>query len=176
MRAVAAEAGVTGGTVQYHFPTHAQMLHFAMELLAKEFTQRLVNMPRSGPALGWTRAILLELLPLNGERQREFQVWLAFTTHAHTDPGLRALKQRFALQLRELYQRLTHARHAANGSTNSPSNSAPAPADDQDAAVLQAVIDGLALQLAEMPPSEAGRLGPPLLDRFLDLAAGSAVG
>ena len=173
VRAVAAEAGITGGTVQYHFPTHAQMLHFAMELLAEQFTQRLVTMPRSGPVLVWTRAILLELLPLDGERQREFQVWLAFTTHAHTDPGLRALKQRFALQLRELYQRLTDARHASSGHTHAPSSPASTPADDQDAAVLQAVIDGLALQLADMTPNEADRLGPPLLDRFLEIAAGS---
>ncbi|WP_147918129.1 TetR/AcrR family transcriptional regulator [Ruania zhangjianzhongii] len=174
VRAVAAEAGVTGGTVQYHFPTHAQMLHFAMELLAEQFTQRLVNMPRSGPVLEWTRAILLELLPLSDERHREFQVWLAFTTHAHTDPGLTALKQRFATQLRELYQRLIHARHASSGRTNVPSSPAPDTADDQDAAVLQAVIDGLALQLADMTPSEAGAMGPSLLDHFLEIAAASA--
>lgn len=171
VRAVAAEAGVSGGTVQHHFPARAQMLHFAMELLAERFTQRLVAMPRTGPVPEWSRSILLELLPLNDERRREFRVWLAFTTHAHTDPALTALKQRFAAQLRQLYQRLLRARETAsshNGDTPHPELD---PAEDADAAILQAVIDGLALQLADLAPEDAAVLGPRLLDHYLETSA-----
>lgn len=173
VRAVAAEAGVTGGTVQHHYPTRARMLHSAMELLADRFTQRLLAVPRTGPASSWTRAILLEMLPLNAERHREFRVWLAFTTHAHTDPELTALKQGFAVRLRELYQRLLHARRATSDSTDDTPPRALDPADDPDVAVLQAVIDGLALQLADMTPAAAAIHGPRLLDHYLDSAPGS---
>nr|WP_306271336.1 TetR family transcriptional regulator C-terminal domain-containing protein [Ornithinimicrobium sp. HY1793] len=166
VRAVASEAGVTGGTVQYHFSTHARMLHFAMELLADRFTQRLVETPRTGEVADWTRAILLEMLPLSEDRQREFRVWLAFTTHAHTDPQLAALKESFAERLRELYQRLCDARRAAGLAGDDPLPVVDL-ADDPGVAILQAVIDGLALQLAELSPAEASVRGPRLLDHYL---------
>lgn len=171
VRAVAAEAGVSGGTVQHHFPTRAQMLHFAMELLAERFTQRLVAMPRTGPIPDWTRAILLELLPLNEERRREFRVWLAFTTHAHTDPELSALKHHFAAQLRELYQRLLRARSTASSYNGKTPDQELDPAEDPDVAILQAVIDGLSLQVADMAPDDATVLGPRLLDHYLEISA-----
>ncbi len=171
VRAVATEAGVTGGTVQYHFPARAQMVHFAMELLAERFTQRLTAMPRTGPVLAWTRAILLELLPLNDERHREFRVWLSFTTHAHTDSELTALSRRFEGQLRELYQRLLRARRDAILGDRDAPRAEPEPLDDRDAAVLEAVVDGLALQLAGMEPGAAATLGPELLDRYLEVSA-----
>lgn len=171
VRAVASEAGVTGGTVQYHFPARAQMVHFAMELLAERFTQRLTAMPRTGPVLAWTRAILLELLPLNDERHREFRVWLAFTTHAHIDPELTALSRRFEAQLRELYQRLLQARRDAILGDRDAPRAEPEPLDDRDAAVLEALVDGLALQLAGMEPATATTLGPELLDRYLEVSA-----
>lgn len=173
VRAVAAEAGVTGGTVQHHFPARAQMVHFAMELFAEQFTQRLMDMPRSGPVLEWTREILLELLPLNEELHREFRVWLAFTTHAHTDAGLNVLKRSFSAQLRELYERLIQARRTASGSADDSPHSDLDPADELDAEVLQAVIDGLALQLADMVPADAAVHGPRLLDRYLKLSGSS---
>lgn len=167
VRTVAVEAGVTGGTVQHHFPTRAQMVHYAMELLAEQFTRRLTEMPRTGPTHEWTREILLELLPLNAERHREFRVWLAFTTHADTNPELTELKRRFSTQLRDLYLRLIRARRAATGSEGEDPHLEIKPSDDTEAAILQAVIDGLALQLAAGKPDEATTLGASLLDYYL---------
>lgn len=170
VRTVAAEAGVTGGTVQHHFSTRAQMIHYAMELLAAQFTQRLSAKPRTGPTQDWTRAIMLELLPLTHERQREFKVWLAFTTQADTNSALAGLKKNFADELAALYQRLLRARAT---SSDSPSV-LPREIDqsvESDAAILQAVIDGLSLQLADLSPAEAALRGPQLLDHYLSRAA-----
>lgn len=167
VRTVATEAGITGGTVQHHFPTRAQMVLYAMELLAERFTRRLTAMPRTGPSRVWTRAIMLELLPLTEERQREFRVWLAFTTHADTDPTLTDLKHRFATQLRELYQRLLRARNSAARSVEDGRPGETDQSDDPEAAILQAVLDGLALQLADLDPNEAAALGGRLLDHYL---------
>lgn len=41
------------------------------------------------------------------------------------------------------------------------------PPDDPDAAILQAVIDGLSLQLADMTPDQAANAGARLLDHCL---------
>lgn len=167
VRTVAAEAGVKGGTVQHYFPTRAQMVHDAMELLADRFTQRITAMPRTGPTLEWTRAILLELLPLTAERQREFKVWLAFTTHADTNPALTELKHSFSTRLGEMYQRLLRARKAASHSVVDDAPLETIQPDFPETAILQAVIDGLSLQLAYLDPDEASELGARLLDHYL---------
>lgn len=157
VRTVAAEAGVTGGTVQHHFPTRARMLHFAMELIATQVEQRLTAVPHTGPASEWTRAVLLELLPLDAERRREFQVWLAFIAHADTDSELADLKRATTARLRELYTQIVGARDASDEDT----------AKETEAALLQALVDGLSLQLADLDPEVAAELGPSLLDHFL---------
>lgn len=167
VRTVATEAGVKGGTVQHYFPTRAQMVHYAMELLADQFTQRITAMPRTGSTDEWTRAMLLELLPLTAERQREFRVWLAFTTHADTNPALTALKHSFSSQLAAMYRRLLRVRREASRGADDSVHQNVDSHDDPDAAILQAVIDGLSLQLAEMDPDEAVEAGARLLDHYL---------
>ena len=175
VRSVAAEAGVTGGTVQYYFPTRAQMLHYAMELIADRVEQRLAAMPHSGPVEEWTRAILLELLPLDADRHHEFGVWFAFSAYANADPALAELKRDTASRQRDLYRHLIRARRAqaetpteaqTRGTTTGSRNECD-PAEESDAALLHAVIDGLAMQLADLSTDEAARHGPALLDHYL---------
>src|SRR5699024_6285201 len=112
VRSVAAEAGVTGGTVQYYSGTRTQMLHYALALVAARVEERLTAMPRSGQVHDWPRDILLELLPLDPQRHREFSVWLAFSAHARTDPPLTDLKRQTVSRQRELYCHLVRARKA----------------------------------------------------------------
>lgn len=187
VRTVAAEAGVTGGTVQHHFPTRGEMIRFAMELIAEQVEERLVSMPRTGPVAQWTREILLELLPLGAARRQEFNIWLAFTVHAATDPDLTELKRQTSARLLQLYRNIARARwggtlaatksklgqshdskvaEPAEGRTGGPA--AHAAVDlEQEATLLQAIIDGLSLHLAEMGVEEAAIAGPRLLDQYL---------
>lgn len=177
VRTVAAEAGIKGGTVQHYFPTRAQMVHYAMELLADRFTQRITSMLRTGPTEEWTRAMLLELLPLTAERQCEFRVWLAFTTHADTEPELTALRHSFSSQLGAMYRRILRARRAASQGADDSIQQDVEPADSPEAAILQAVIDGLSLQLADMDPDEAADVGARLVDHYLSYKnSGDTVG
>lgn len=170
VRSVAAEAGVSGGTVQHHFPTRAEMIRFAMEWTSTQVEQRLANVSRWGEVRDWTREILLELLPLDAGRRREHAVWLAFVAHAATDPALTDLKRRTNARLLELYTRIVRARRGLP----IPAVDATLGHDDAElqavAALLQAMLDGLSLQLAELTLEEAGHVGPELLDRFLALA------
>lgn len=166
VRSVAAEAGVSGGTVQYYFPTRSRMLQYVMELTADRVERRILAMPRSGPPQEWTRAILLELLPLNVERREEFSVWLAFAAHAHTDPALDALKRATVARQRDLYRHLVLARRVdADSEATIPCDSDSR--SEIQAALLHAVIDGLALQLADLSIDEAISQGPILLDKYL---------
>ncbi|MFX4271111.1 TetR/AcrR family transcriptional regulator [Propionibacteriaceae bacterium Y1685] len=175
VRSVATEAGVTGGTVQHHFATRAEMIRYAMEWTSLRVEQRLSTVPHWGEVSGWTRDLLLELLPLDDERRREHAVWLAFVAHASTDPTLTELKRRTNGQLRALYQRIVAGRRGlpdpteSSGSIESTDPPVPNPDLASDAALLQALMDGLSLQLADLEPAEARRLGPELLDRYLAL-------
>lgn len=168
VRAVAAEAGVSGGTVQYHFSTRVEMIRYAMEWTSAQVEQRLAAVPRWGEIREWTREILLELLPLDVERRREHAIWLAFVAHAATDPMLADLKRRTNLKLNELYSRIVVARRG--GSVSATGAVRPAPGSEADAILLQSLLDGLSLQLADMESEEAAEAGPRLLDRYLALA------
>lgn len=166
VRTVAAEAGVSGGTVQHYFSTRAEMIRYAMEWTTAKVEQRLAGISRWGDVCEWTREILLDLLPLSVDRQREYAVWLAFVAHADTDPLLADLNRQTSAKLRGLYSRIIRARR------NLPVDSESA-ADhelDADVMLLQSLIDGLAMHLANMELEEAAERGPALLDRYLDLA------
>lgn len=168
VRVVAAEAGVSGGTVQHYFPNRAEMIRFAMEWTSTQVERRLAGISRWGEVNEWTREILLDLLPLNAERRREHAVWIAFVAHAEVDPALADLQHQTNAKLRELYTRIICARRGILGHSGTLENDDPQV--DIDAQLLQSLLDGLALQLAELAPEEAERVGPQLLDRYLALA------
>lgn len=175
VRTVAAEAGVTGGTVQHHFPTRGEMMRYAMELISDRVEQRLTAMPRSGPVKEWTRSVLLELLPLSTERREEFSVWLAFIVHAETDPELTQLKQETTARLHALYSHIIHVRRGDAGPTvvttpDATEGYGAASKAGHEATMLQAFVDGLSLHLGSMSIEEADRRGPLLLDSYLAAA------
>lgn len=176
VRAVAAEAGVSGGTVQHYFPTRAEMIRYAMEWTSLQVEERIGNVPRWGEVREWTRAILLELLPLDADRRRESAVWLAFVAHAETDPALRELKRGTNMKLHELYSRIVRARRGLPVPTESVVHPGPDPDVESDALLLQSLLDGLTLHLVGMDPDEAASVGPDLLDRYLELAVDLSAG
>ena len=168
VRAVAAEAGVSGGTVQHYFSTRAEMIRYAMEWTSAQVEQRLAGAPRWGEVREWTREILLELLPLDADRRREHAVWLAFVAHARTDPALTELKRLTNVKMRELYSRIIRARRGLPVHTEG--TAFPDPEVDADTLLLQSLLDGLSLQLVDLKADDAAREGPVLLDRYLALA------
>jgi len=168
MRAVATEAGVSGGTVQYYFPNRAEMIRFAMEWTSAQVEQRISRISRWGEVDDWTREILLDLLPLSVERHRELAVWIAFVAHAETDPALAGLKRQTNEKLRALYTRIICARRGFP--VHAEGSGSPGAEVENDALLLQSFLDGLALHLVDLEPQEAARVGPPLLDRYLALA------
>ncbi|MFC4536654.1 TetR/AcrR family transcriptional regulator [Sphaerisporangium dianthi] len=89
MREIAAEAGVTTGTLQHHFSTKDEMLLFALEHHCRRCAGRLQARSKEGtPSPRQVlSAIVTELLPLDEERAAETSVAMAFVSRAMTDPG-----------------------------------------------------------------------------------------
>lgn len=96
VREVAAEAGVSIGTVQHYFPTKDEMLAAAYAEVVTRIRRRLQVLPFGEDPRRNLRAVLSELLPLDGRRTAECRVHLAFAARAATTSEL-ARTQRAAL-------------------------------------------------------------------------------
>lgn len=133
LRRVAAEAGWSVGSLRHYFATQAQLLTFAMELVSQRVRQRVGALPvvEDGPSAAL--ALACEVLPLDAERRTEAQVWLACTSAALVDPGLRTIHADAHAGLRNL------SRRAAGLAGASPARLEAA------AERLHALLDGLAV-------------------------------
>jgi len=95
MREVAAEARVSLRLVQYYFGTKEELLLAAMQLLATEFSDRVLariqQLRESGNPAGprdVIAAILTEALPADDERRTFMIVYTAYLALSLTDPAL----------------------------------------------------------------------------------------
>lgn len=95
MREVAAEAGVSLRLVQYYFGTKEELLLFAMQQLAAQFSERaLARIDPAGRAAGAAHprgviaAILAEGLPTDRERRTFTVIYTAYLALSLTDPAL----------------------------------------------------------------------------------------
>ena len=95
MREVAAEAGVSLRLVQYYFGTKEELLLFATQQLAAQFSERaLARIRRTSETGGPARprdiiaAILTEGLPADEERRTFTIIYTAYLALSLTDPAL----------------------------------------------------------------------------------------
>ena len=95
MREVAAEAGVSLRLVQYYFGTKEELLLFATQQLAAQFSERaLTRIRRTSETGGPARprdivaAILTEGLPVDDERRTFTIIYTAYLALSLTDPAL----------------------------------------------------------------------------------------
>ena len=95
MRDVAAEAGVSLRLVQYYFGTKEELLLFATQQLAAQFSERALTRIRrvnetGGPARprDVIAAILTEGLPADDERRTFTIIYTAYLALSLTDPAL----------------------------------------------------------------------------------------
>ena len=162
VRNVAREAGLSMGSLRHYFGTQAELLAFAMRLVAERVRLRIegLDLPVSDPRQAVER-VLAEVLPLDDERRAEAEVWLALTGRALVDPGLRALRD----EAYDLLQGLCRRSIAALVDAGEAGNVLDV---DLEAERLYAVIDGLTIHVVVRP----GRLTPEgataVLARHLD--------
>ncbi|WP_046175280.1 TetR/AcrR family transcriptional regulator [Domibacillus indicus] len=90
VRAVAAEADVSLGSLRHYFSSQDELLFYAMNLVKKRVAERIESILQSGcPPEQASIRILLELIPYNKESEVEMSVWFHFVmagTH-HKQPA-----------------------------------------------------------------------------------------
>ena len=90
VRAVAAEAGCSPGSLRHYFPAQAELIAFAMEVVSERVRERITALEPHGEVGAAVEQLLEQVLPLDDERRTEMEVWLAFSARAQADAALRA--------------------------------------------------------------------------------------
>lgn len=145
LRNIAAEAGLSIGSVRHYFDSSEALLEHAAREMAQRVEARIVaRLPGLESALAGddrraafaaVLGLVEELLPLDDERRAEAVVWLAFTELSRTTPALRP----YAAELL----------HASRVMALEITRSAGRP--DEAAEVLAACVDGVILAAVHDP-------------------------
>jgi AcrR family transcriptional regulator len=151
VRNVAREAGLSMGSLRHYFATQAELLCFAMGLVGDRAAARIRALePAAGPRQA-AEQLLHQLLPLDGERRAESEVWLAFSGQALVDPRQRAIHEQIHDQLRGACESAIIV--LADAGLTAEGLDIPL-----EAARLHALVDGLALHAvmrpAKLPPEQ----------------------
>ncbi|WP_042417293.1 TetR/AcrR family transcriptional regulator [Streptacidiphilus anmyonensis] len=155
VRTVAAEAGLSPGSLRHYFATQAEVLAFAMQLVLDRVRARVEAVEPDPDTATAVRRVIEELLPLDAERRAEAEVWLAFTTRAQVDPALRALRDASYDALESVCGQLTDALLPDH------------PGREAEVERLYALIDGLVLHAVMRPDRATPALMRAVVDRHL---------
>jgi AcrR family transcriptional regulator/ribosomal protein S18 acetylase RimI-like enzyme len=150
VRAIAADLGSSPSALRHYFPSSDEMLDVTLRMMRDHQQQRLQSARAAGSPAAQIRATWLQALPLDAERRREAQVWLAVMTTART-PALRAT-------LEEMNAGLDHLCRATVAEL-APHSSAAV-----EALHLRAFTDGLTVGAL----TAADRFTPQRLEQSLD--------
>ncbi|KOT99611.1 hypothetical protein ADK70_03075 [Streptomyces rimosus subsp. pseudoverticillatus] len=92
MREVAAEAGVSLRVVQYYFGSKHRLLVEALRMLHEENDRRararMSGLHEAGDLRAVLRAVLIEFLPLDGQRAMALRVFTAYFVRSLADPAM----------------------------------------------------------------------------------------
>lgn len=147
VRTVAAEAGLSVGSLRHVFASQSQLLSFAMQLVIDRAGERVRELPSRESPLESAEDIARELLPLDEERRLEMEVYLAVFSAAGSDPGLQETKVSAWKRVRTAC-RLVIDQTVGNGSSDSTQRTQRF---ETEVSLLHAVIDGLASHLVWQP-------------------------
>jgi TetR/AcrR family transcriptional repressor of bet genes len=89
LRRVASEAGCTTGSLTHYFPDRRSLLIDSLRSAHFQAGARMQEAAKQAPTdFERLEAVLLEALPLDAPRMREWRVWLAFWAEAMNDAEL----------------------------------------------------------------------------------------
>lgn len=155
VRTVAAESGLSAGTVQYHHPTRQDLLVAALTRSAERQAARVETAVRADPATSesFRRALLValrELLPFEGERHEDAAAWVSFGAAASTRQWLADLYWVVLQQMRDGVRTLLENAQAA-GRLREGLN------PEEATRVVTALVNGLTLDVLNAPAPERDR-------------------
>lgn len=106
LRAVAATAEISVGSLRHVFPTRASLLLYAAELMIERASERIRAIPRGTDPVGESLAMLLNLVPLNDQSRTEMEINVALVAESAAHPDLIAVRDHARLELFNLCQRI----------------------------------------------------------------------
>ncbi len=145
LRRVAAEAGCSTGQLTHYFSGRRALLIDALRSAHYRAGARMADAATRAPGdLARLEAVLLEALPLDQTRLREWRLWLAFWAESMNDTDLAVENARRYAEWRELLiarvRPLVRTRQQA----------------DHEVDQLIALVDGLGLRAARSSEPDAG--------------------
>ncbi len=164
VRKVAAEAGISNGSLRHVFPSQSELLAFAMQLIIDEVRRRVAAVDASGDVRDVVERRLHSLLVLDDETRAVFDVWLAFASRARVDASLRPLRDQTHADVRELCRQSIKTLRAA-GRTRSKLDVR------YETERLHALIDGIAMHATVDPEVTTPARQRKILSRHLDTLA-----
>jgi AcrR family transcriptional regulator len=159
-REVAAESGVSLGTVQYYFPNKDALVRAAFAQVVEQITARLLACERGPSAADSLRRILEQLIPLDELRRLESRVYLAFAARAAVVPELRDIQHASWDRLRTFCRELIRSAQR-DGTARADVDASIASAG------LVAVVDGLLLHMLTDPSGLTSRRATAILRQQL---------
>jgi AcrR family transcriptional regulator len=144
VREIAAEAGCSPGSLRYYFPAQADLIAFAMALVAERVHARVAALQPGDDVSASVLEALEQVLPLDEERRMEMEIWLAFSARAQVDPALRPQRDETYAALRRFVR--TGIDALADAGLMHPGLSREA-----ETRRLHALVDGLALHGVTSP-------------------------
>jgi AcrR family transcriptional regulator len=161
VRNVAAEAGVSKGSLRHVFPSQSELLTFAMQLVIDEVRRRVAAVDPSDDVRKVVGRRLEALLVLDEKTRTVLEVWLAFAARARVDARLRPLRDETHAQVRTLCRQSIETL-CVEGRTRTDLDL------DSEAERLHALIDGLAMHATLDPKITTPARQRELLSRHLD--------
>lgn len=105
VRAVAREAGLSHGAVQYYFANHKELLTFAMDVIVDASARRLDAIDHADAAEALL-ATLEALAPLDSDATIATRLWVEMFTRSLTDPDFQRVNLDFNRLLADTITRL----------------------------------------------------------------------
>jgi AcrR family transcriptional regulator len=164
VRKVAAEAGLSKGSLRHVFPSQSELLTFAMQLIQGEVIRRVAAVEATDDVRDMVERHLQSLLVLDPETRAVIDVWLAFVARARVDRSLRPLRDETHAQVRALCRRSLETLRD-HGRTQ------PDLDVGLEAERLHALIDGLAMHATLDPRITTPPRQLEILSRHLDTLA-----
>lgn len=144
VRTVATEAGMAVGSLRHLFPTQAELLEFSAELMVERASARITATIRGSDSIEYAVAVIKEVLPLEVQTRREFEVNLALIAASPANPELTRIRNEAHERLGELFVRIVMMLRAEYSDVEL---SEPTGEETTAARRLHALVDGIGLHL-----------------------------
>lgn len=144
VRNVAAEAGLSVGSMRHYFSSQVELFAFCMNMFRQQVEERLSTIAFDKRILPSLLQLLMQFLPIDEDRRIEMEAWLSFTSKTLTHSELQHLSH-------ELNDGIYHVTKLVIDQLLEKKLAKPELDYEMEVEKLYALLDGLALHLILHP-------------------------